>query len=262
VCTRNGSYGGSSRGDEARDLAPRGEAGPRGPARPGSGEKVAAGTEVVADRAEWGEERLRVLGGLAVLARPVSSPGRAVGVLCPIGAPLVPPALDAGQDAAYRGRVAGQLIRDHPRGWYLLPATRRRRRASPASWLRRGWTRMSSPSPSWSTAYRPPQPVLAPVDLQLHLIGVPLVPRSGAAAAAIGKRLPETAAPAADRLVAHREPARRSQHLDVPVAQQEAVVQPHRVAAELPGQAVPLVAGRRLLPRGVVRHSAADPPAS
>jgi hypothetical protein len=39
---------------------------------------------------------------------------------------------------------------------------------------------------------RPPEPVLAPVDLQLHLITVPFVARSGTAPAQpIGEDLPE-----------------------------------------------------------------------
>ncbi len=50
------------RGDEPRDLTPGGEARLQELVVRGGGEKVAAGAEVVRDRAEWGEELLRVLG--------------------------------------------------------------------------------------------------------------------------------------------------------------------------------------------------------
>jgi hypothetical protein len=53
--------------------------------------------------------------------------------------------------------------------------------------------------------------------------------------------LAEPAAPAADGLIADGDPALRQQLLHVAVAEQEAVVEPHRVADDLAREAIPLV---------------------
>src|SRR5262245_4895642 len=90
--------------------------------------------------------------------------------------------------------------------------------------------------------HRPPQPVLAPLDLELHFVQVPCVPGSGPAAAqAISKGVPKPPAPAADGLVADRDPPLREQFLHVAVAEEEPVVQPHRMADNLAGEVEALV---------------------
>jgi len=108
-----------------------------------------------------------------------------------------------------------------------------------------------------------PQPIAAAAALEWHLVDVPLVSWPGAAPPhPVSEDRPELLAPPADRLVADGDPALRQQLLHVPVAQREAVVQPHGVADELTREPVPLVVGRGLLHRRVLQRAPAAPPPS
>ena len=96
----------SGGGREPDDLAPLGETGPQQLVVLWGGEEVAAGAEVVADGAVWGQELLRVLGRLEALEHALSSAGGAVGVLCPVVEPLVAAMLHPRQHPMDGGRVA------------------------------------------------------------------------------------------------------------------------------------------------------------
>src|SRR5262249_228633 len=111
--------------------------------------------------------------------------------------------------------------------------------------------------------HRPPQPVPLPLDLQHHLVQMPLVTWSGAPPTQpVSEGLAELPAPPADRLVADRDPPLREDLLRVAVAHKEAEVQPHRVADDLAREAMPLVEGGRLAHRRVLRHPPANTPCS
>src|SRR5262249_3610691 len=94
-----------------------------------------------------------------------------------------------------------------------------------------------------------PQPVLLALDLELHLVQVPAVPRPGAPTAeSCGVGGTELLAPQPDGLVADLHPALRQEFLHVAVAEREAVVQPHGVADDLGREAIASiqrVTGRR-----------------
>src|SRR5262249_19977296 len=91
-----------------------------------------------------------------------------------------------------------------------------------------------------------PQPMLPSVDLELHLVQVPLVPWSGAPPTQRrGKHGPELAAPQPDGLVGERHAPLRQQLLHVSQAQPEPVVQPDAVADDLRRETVALVRDSR-----------------
>jgi hypothetical protein len=83
----------SGRGLQPGDRTPGREAGLQQPVVLGGWEEVAAGAEVVGDRAEGSEERLRVRRRFEALEHALSSTRRLARVLRPIIEPLVPPVL-------------------------------------------------------------------------------------------------------------------------------------------------------------------------
>ena len=74
--------------------------------------------------------------------------------------------------------------------------------------------------------------------------------------------MPELLTPAAEGLLAHGDASFDEELFDIAVAQQEAGGEPHGMADALAGNALPLVASRRVLQRGVLRHSPDDAPVS
>jgi hypothetical protein len=111
--------------------------------------------------------------------------------------------------------------------------------------------------------HRPPEPVLLPLALQLHLVAVPRVAWSGTAPPhPVGEGLPDLPAPPTDGLVADLDPALGQQFLHVAIAEQEPGGQPHRVANELAGEAMPLREGRWLKHRRGLRDAPTGTPFS
>ena len=204
---------------------------------------------------------LRMLRGFEALAHPFSSAGRAVAVLPPIIQALVPPMLYPGEHAAHGGRVAGQRVRNHHPRCVPAPVDHTTEKGLRGLLVASRLDEDVEYHPL--LVHRSPQPVLPPVDPQLHFIDMPLVPRSGTALAhPISERLPELLAPAAHGLVAGGDAPLRQQLFHVPVDQQEAVVQPHGMADEIARKPVALVEQRRLMHRRVLRHGADHEPAS
>jgi hypothetical protein len=87
------------RGD-TRDLTLGGEAGLQQVVVGGGWKEMPAGTEVIGDGAEGGEELLGVLGGLEALEHALSSSCGPVRILRPIIEAFVPPVLDPRQHPA------------------------------------------------------------------------------------------------------------------------------------------------------------------
>src|SRR4051812_43574164 len=100
-----------------------------------------------------------------------------------------------------------------------------------------------------------PEPMLRAGNGNDHLVEVPLVAAlRGAPPDAVGEFLAEFQAPLPDRLVGHRDAARRQHLLDHAQAQREAEIEPHRIADEFSRIAIAGV--KRISGR---RHSARIP---
>ena len=87
-----------------------------------------------------------------------------------------------------------------------------------------------------------PEVMLLAIDLEKHLVAVPLVAGlCTPTAQLIGKLLTKLEAPLPHRFLRH-EPASRSQQLfDVTIAEVEAMIEPHRVGDNVLGKAKPFV---------------------
>ena len=136
------------RGGEPCGLTPGGEAGPHDLVALGGWEEVPAGADVVGDRAEGGEDLLGVPRRLEALEHPLSSASWAVGVLRRLLRPVCRRCATPGSTRRAAGASRANVAVSTTRGWYPRPSTTRRRKASAASRLRRGCTRMSSTIPS------------------------------------------------------------------------------------------------------------------
>jgi hypothetical protein len=90
---------------------------------------------------------------------------------------------------------------------------------------------------------RAPQVMTLAADGQTHLVQVPLIAWPGPAVSKlIGIRLTKLAAPLANRFIGDRDPTRKEQLFDIPVAEAESVVKPHAMADDLDRKAVMLIA--------------------
>ena len=84
-----------------------------------------------------------------------------------------------------------------------------------------------------------PEPHPAAADLHDHLIQMPPARRNRSAPTEVRRdQRPKLVDPAADRLTAHLDSTLSQQFLDVPDAQGEAEIEPHRVADDLSGKAM------------------------
>ncbi len=87
-----------------------------------------------------------------------------------------------------------------------------------------------------------PQIMLDALDPDEYFVEVPLVARPGTAAAqTISKALAEFLAPAPYRLVGDNDGPLSQQQLNVPQAEAEHVIRPHRMADDLSGEAMAVV---------------------
>ncbi len=208
------------------------------------GEEVAARTEVVVDGAERFQEALGVIGRCEALEHALSFADGAVGVLCAVVHPLVPPVLHAREHAPQCGRVAGQLVRGHhPRRLSLPvehPAQEPFGRFLVAAVLHEDVEHESV------LVHRPPQPVFPAFDLELHLVQVPFASRGAPMAAQTGgEGRAKRAAPEPDCFVADPDAPLRQQVLDVAVAQGEPEVQPHGMTDDLGRKPIARYSGSR-----------------
>ncbi|GAB2445194.1 hypothetical protein GCM10027162_46720 [Streptomyces incanus] len=96
----------------------------------------------------------------------------------------------------------------------------------------------------------PPQVLPHPVDLDEHLVQVPLIAGPGPVAAQ-GGRVPgaEPVAPPADRLMGDGDPPGREQLLDFAEGEREAEIPPHAVRDD-PGRVAVALVRRRRTPHG------------
>jgi hypothetical protein len=157
----------------------------------------------------------------------------------------VPAVLHPREHPSQRGRVTGQFVRDDDARPVPLPGDQATQQGLGGLLVAPGLDQDVQHDPI--LIHGPPEPVLAPIDPQLHLVEVPLVPRARAASVhPVGERLSEPPAPAADRLVAYGNATLGQEFFDVPVAEQEPIVQSDRVADDLGREAVALVERRRL----------------
>jgi hypothetical protein len=89
---------------------------------------------------------------------------------------------------------------------------------------------------------RPPQAMGLPLDLDEHLVEMPLIIWPGPTATQLVREgLPELAAPLLDGFVGDQDTTSHHQFLNLPQAQRKPVIQPHTVAEYLHRVAVPLV---------------------
>ena len=153
----------------------------------------------------------------------------------------------SGQELAFGGTVALELIRDdHP--WHVLQAFEQ---------LAKELLRSLFVPPTLHQdiedvvvlIYRAPPVMAFAMDRQEYLVQVPLVARSRSAATQpIGVVLPKLPTPLTDGLMGHGDATLEQEFLHVAVAEGEPIVEPDPMADDLPRKAVVLVAfgvGRR-----------------
>src|SRR5689334_17551448 len=122
--------------------------------------------------------------------------------------PLVPTMLNTGQDLAFRGTVAGELVRDQDARHAGLTLQQLAEQALGGP--------LVPPALDQGVEHDPilvdssPQPVLRSPDHQAHFVQVPFVARTGQPAAdLVGEALAELARPLPHGLMAHEDAAGR-----------------------------------------------------
>ncbi len=172
---------------------------------------VAAAGENVGDLIVGGKKLLHLPRRLEPLHDPLSSPGRLVGILCPVVEAFVLPVLDARHDLTLGRSVAAKLVGDQHAG--RLPLLLQELAEQAFGGLLVAPALDEDIENKAFLVDRAPQPVLLAGDGEDDLVKVPFVAAAGSSPTeAVGEFPAEFQALLPDRLVGDRKAASR-QHL-------------------------------------------------
>jgi hypothetical protein len=196
--------------------------------------------EVAVDECVSGKEVLRLLAGLEALHLSFSSACGSMRVLSTIVEVATLSVLDIGQQMTLRHPIASQLVGDdHSR--HILQALQQTPEEPLGSFP---ITSLLDQNIEDDTVliHGTPKIMLNAQDPDEHLVEVPLVARSGTAAAQTTGKVPaEFLAPAPHRLVGDDDAALSQKQLNIAQAEAEHMIQPYSMDDDLRGEAMAVV---------------------
>jgi hypothetical protein len=230
-------------GGKARDVLPGAESLPQFSTVCGCGEEVtsqAEQAEVVRDGTIRREEALGMTGGFEPLHPPFPLTGRLVRVLRPIVQIAVLTVFHSRHDLAFGGFIALQFVRDddprHVRQPFQQFAEKLLGRLLVSAALHQDIKNVSI------LIHGAPEVVPLAIDREEDFIQMPFVTGSGPPMPEfIRIGVTELAAPLPDGFIGHENPTGEQEFFDIPVAEAEAEIQPHRVADDVRWKPVVLV---------------------